>query len=397
MARPKTAPNRVRFADMVMSAGATRKARGWTAGDESVERYVGLEHLDANSPKIRRWSSPETVGENSDLRHFEAGDVILARRGIEQRKVGLADFRGVASGHALVFRARPELVLPEFLPYFLLSDAFMTRALDFSAGSLSKTVNLSALMKQDFALPPLEEQRRILAPLRAVEDNQEALRTAAEKLDAVEASLLHAEFGDYDPSMLSGQAPLSSLGTIQSGVAKGRLAEPGTTTEVPYLRVANVKDGALDLNDVQQITVEKTRVQQYLLRHGDVLMTEGGDLDKLGRGTVWQGEVAGCVHQNHVFAVRPDTSRLNPWYLAALARSSFGRGYFQKCAKRTSNLASVNKKELGEFPVQEASLERQNAFVETWRALRQQRVQLESRVGQLRGLKRRLIEAREPE
>jgi hypothetical protein len=126
-------------------------------------------------------------------------------------------------------------------------------------------------------------------------------------------------------------------------------------------------------------------------------MTEGGDLDKLGRGTVWQGEVEGCVHQNHVFAVRPDTSRLDPWYLAALARSGFGRGYFQKCAKRTSNLASVNRRELGNLPVRLTSLQRQCAFVEAWRSLRHQRGQLEKRGGQLRELKRQLIEAKDSE
>ncbi len=185
MADPKASWRRVRFSDMVTSAGATRKARGWTAGDGGIERYVGLEHLDANSPTIRRWGTPETVGENSDLRHFEPGDVILARRGIEQRKVGIAEFRGVASGHALVFRARPEVVLPGFLPYFLLSDVFMNRALEFSAGSLSKTVNLSALMRQEFALPPLEEQRRatgMLSALRRAVDLASAAMATAETL-----------------------------------------------------------------------------------------------------------------------------------------------------------------------------------------------------------------------
>jgi type I restriction enzyme S subunit len=140
---------------MVASMGATRKARGWTAGESGVDRYIGLEHLDSNSLKIRRWGSPDDVGANSDLRHFEPGDVILARRRIYQRKIGVAEFYGVASGHALVFRAKREVVLPEFLAFFMQSDAFMGRADRFSAGSLSETVNLSSLMNEEFALPPL--------------------------------------------------------------------------------------------------------------------------------------------------------------------------------------------------------------------------------------------------
>jgi type I restriction enzyme, S subunit len=387
---------RVRFGQMVTSVGATRKARGWSAAEDEVDRYIGLEHLDSNSLKIRRWGSPESVGENSDVRLFEPGDVILARRRIYQRKVGVAEFRGIASGHALVFRAIRDVVLPDFLPFFMQSDAFMERADRFSAGSLSGTVNLSALVKEEFALPPLEEQRRLVSALLSVLENHDALHEAANAFDAVEAALLLSEFGEYDPAKLSKGVPLATIATIQSGVAKGRAPEAGTTTEAPYLRVANVKDGELDLNDIQLITVETSRLHQYRLRPGDVLMTEGGDLDKLGRGTVWQGEVDGCIHQNHVFAVRPDVRRLDPWYLAALARSSFGRGYFQKCAKRTSNLASVNKRELGEFPIREQSLGRQKAFVEAWRSLRHQRSQLDIRARMLRQLTRVLIASEQP-
>lgn len=119
----------------------------------------------------------------------------------------------------------------------------------------------------------------------------------------------------------------------------------------PYLSVANVKDGYLDLSEVKNIVVERERVDRYLLKYGDVLMTEGGDLDKLGRGTVWQEEVPGCLHQNHVFAVRTDDAKLDPWYLAAIARSAYGRSYFLGCAKRSSNLASINKEQVSAFRV----------------------------------------------
>lgn len=215
MAELKPGWKRVKFDDMVTSAGATRKARGWTAEEAGVDRYVGIEHLDPNSLTIRRWGSPGDVGENSDLRHFEPGDVILARRGIEQRKVGVAAFAGVTSGHALVFRARPGVVLPEFLPYFLLSDAFMGRAEQFSAGSLSKTVNLSTLLRLEFALPPLEEQRRVVGVLRAFDRLVDALGVAQATLDETRTSYLEHIFArpDQSPRTLIDVADLLSGGT----------------------------------------------------------------------------------------------------------------------------------------------------------------------------------------
>ena len=154
--------------------------------------------------------------------------------------------------------------------------------------------------------------------------------------------------GDY--SVRLPVVPLRDLAYIQTGLAMGRRPDPSTTTR-PYLRVANVKDGSLDLNEMKDIVVEQDKIERYLLRYGDVLMTEGGDLDKLGRGTVWQDEIPGCLHQNHVFVVRTERGRLDPWYLVAVARSPYGRAYFLSCAKRTSNLASVNKTQLGEFPI----------------------------------------------
>ena len=112
-------------------------------------------------------------------------------------------------------------------------------------------------------------------------------------------------------------------------------------------------------------------------------MTEGGDLDKLGRGTVWQDEVPGCLHQNHVFAVRTNSSRLDPQYLAAIARSHYGRSFFLLHAKRTSNLASVNKGEVSSFvlplrprAVQRAWLSDYQLFTTTAVAMRTRRAVL---------------------
>lgn len=74
--------------------------------------------------------------------------------------------------------------------------------------------------------------------------------------------------------------------------------------EIPYLRVANVQDGYVDTNDIAVLRVSKDEIEKYSLSAGEVLMTEGGDRDKLGRGCVWDGRIAPCLHQNHIFAVK---------------------------------------------------------------------------------------------
>ena len=112
-------------------------------GDTDLEHYVGLEHLDSESLKIRRWGSPDDVGATK-LR-FRTGDIIFGRRRAYQRKLAVADFDGICSAHAMVLRAKPEVVLPEFLPFFMQSDLFMNRAVKISVGSLSPTINWKTL------------------------------------------------------------------------------------------------------------------------------------------------------------------------------------------------------------------------------------------------------------
>jgi type I restriction enzyme S subunit len=139
-----------------------------------ADYYVGLEHLDSDCLAITRWGSPSDV--TATKLRFRAGDVIFGRRRAYQRKLAIAHFDGVCSAHAMVVRARPEVVLPEFLPFFMQSDTFMERAKAISVGSLSPTINWTTLAVQEFALPPVEEQRRIADLLAAVAESMAALR-----------------------------------------------------------------------------------------------------------------------------------------------------------------------------------------------------------------------------
>lgn len=132
---------------------------------------------------------------------------------------------------------------------------------------------------------------------------------------------------------------------------------------LPYLMVANVQDGFLNLDEIKEIEVSAEQVERYSLVDGDVLFTEGGDYDKLGRGTVWQGEIKNCLHQNHIFVVRPHAEVLNPYFLSYQAGSRYGKQYFLKCSKQTTNLASINSAQLKGFPVLMPTIEEQVQIV----------------------------------
>lgn len=143
---------------------------------------------------------------------------------------------------------------------------------------------------------------------------------------------------------------LADRAAIQSGIAKNANATLRDPISVPYLRVANVQDGYLDLGQVSTIDVERAELNRYSVLPGDVLMNEGGDLDKLGRGAIWTGQINPCVHQNHVFAVRCGKGLVST-YLNAWTSSAQARRYFLLAGRQTTNLASINKTSLGDLIV----------------------------------------------
>lgn len=361
---------------------------------DGFERYIGLEHLDPGELRVRRWGDIADGVTFTNV--FRPGQVLFGKRRAYQRKVAVADFSGVCSGDIYVLEPKGDALLPELLPFICQTDAFFEHAVGTSAGSLSPRTNWESLADFEFALPSIAEQRRMVNGLVAITKASSALFELARSLDSAEAALLQHSFGcSYaEPVSTLDRVELAKLAEVRTGLAKGR-APDGTTTTKPYLAVSNVKDGYLDLSSLKDIVVERDRVTRYELRYGDVLMTEGGDLDKLGRGTVWEDQIPGCLHQNHVFAVRVDAARLEPWYLAALARSPYGRSYFLACAKRSSNLASINKAQVSAFRVPLMPLEGQRQWIACYRSIRTQQERARVRLREVAALVEKVIEVGE--
>jgi type I restriction enzyme S subunit len=160
--------------------------------ESGMEHYVGLEHLDADSLKIRRWGSPSDVEATKLM--FKKGDIIFGRRRAYQRKLGVAEFDGICSAHAMVLRAKPDVVLPAFLPFFMQSELFMTRAVQISVGSLSPTINWKTMAVQEFVLPPIANQRQIVELLQGLDEVYENARSAIEASETLKFSLTEDVF-----------------------------------------------------------------------------------------------------------------------------------------------------------------------------------------------------------
>lgn len=198
-------------------------------------------------------------------------------------------------------------------------------------------------------LPPIAEQQRIAEILDVSKRQSDLLMARKIQLSDLRVGLVDQVL-EVDDRMT---VPLKEIAEIQSGITKGRKVREGETlTESAYMAVSNVKDGYLDLKTVKTIPVTEAEITRYRLQAGDVLLTEGGDPDKLGRGTVWRGEIEACLHQNHIFRVRlPEDSKFTPEVLMSMLSTKQARAYFFRSAKQTTGIASINKTQLSSVPV----------------------------------------------
>jgi len=171
-------------------------------------------------------------------------------------------------------------------------------------------------------------------------------------------------FGDmYLNSKGWPEAKLESMADVVSGITKGRKTKAEDLTEVPYMAVSNVKDGYIDWTTVKTIEATQQEIEQYRLLADDVLMTEGGDPDKVGRGAIIKEPLENCIHQNHIFRVRLDESMILPEFFAEYLQHQRSKRYFLGCAKQTTGIASINMTQLRALPVLMPPLSKQEEFV----------------------------------
>lgn len=244
---------------------------------------------------------------------------------------------------ALLVR-KPVVLLPRFLALYL--NYFKDQLIvPLMTGAANMNITVDRLAKVLIGFPATKEQRRILDVVAEVELARGLRDQADGRTEDLVPAIFHEMFGDSanNRHLLS---KLSELAEVVSGVAKGRQFNGQQTVTVPYLRVANVQAGHLDLSEIKTIEALPSEAEELALKKGDVLLTEGGDFDKLGRGAVWEGAVPVCIHQNHVFRVRVNESKLLPFFLSSYLQTDAAKQYFLRCAKKTTNLASINMTQL---------------------------------------------------
>jgi len=253
-----------------------------------------------------------------------------------------------------VLRPHSARLHPGYLRHWLSTDAFQFAKDRLCSGATQKAITNEKLELLRIPLPErVDEQRRIAEILDKADALRAKRRAALAQLDTLTQSISLDMFGDpaTNPKGWPESVLLGDVADIVSGVTIGRKLDGKATRTLPYLAVLNVQDRHLDLSVTKTTEATEEEIQRYRLVRNDLLLTEGGDPDKLGRGTLWNDELPECIHQNHVFRVRLHSDQVTPLFLNWLVGSQRGKRYFLRSAKQTTGIASINMTQLRAFPL----------------------------------------------
>ena len=300
--------------------------------------------------------------ENSSAKIFPKGTIlytIFATLG----ETSILDINAATNQAIAGISITDSRVLPDYLYYYLLSQKIHVQKI--GRGVAQNNINMKLLRDFDVPLPSKEAQLNIIEQLNRVTELLFLRKQQLTKLDELIKARFVEMFGDMLLNSLEWpEKPLEGLADIVSGITKGRKTTETGLIEVPYMAVSNVKSGYIDWTTIKTILATKQEIEQYRLMPDDILMTEGGDPDKVGRGAIIKNPLKDSIHQNHIFRVRLDKSELLPAYFAEYLQHQKAKRYFLGCAKQTTGIASINMRQLRALPVLIPPLPLQNQFAD---------------------------------
>jgi type I restriction enzyme S subunit len=312
-----------------------------------------------------------------DRSNIRRGDILVSIAGtIGRAAVVPDDAPPLNCNQAVAIVRTRETVFRPFIRYWLESPGAQRQMRGATVTGTISNLSLTQLGNLKLQLPPIREQKRVSEILDQAHALRAKRRAALVKLDSLAQSIFIEMFGDpvTNTKRWPDNKSLGQVSEIVSGITKGRKLHRTKTRPVPYLAVINVQDRRLNLSVVKTIEASDEEINRYRLKLGDLLLTEGGDPDKLGRGTLWNDEMPECIHQNHIFRVRITDECLHPIYLNWLVGSERGKRYFLRSAKQTTGIASINMRQLRAFPLLVPPIDLQYRFAKRLAAVDELRI-----------------------
>jgi type I restriction enzyme S subunit len=343
----------------------------------SIERYVGLEHIEPEDLRIRRWG---LVAEGITFTNcFKPGQTLFGKRRAYQRKVAVADFSGVCSGDIYVFEPKdPAILLPELLPFICQTERFYQHAVGTSAGSLSPRTNWTQLAQYEFPLPPLAEQRRIAAVLWAVEETLNNLYNAQKKAISLWRSISMTEFGNNK------QASFEKLEKHYSIVGGQVDPKEDYFANLPLIAPNHIEGGTGRLLNLETAKDQNAISGKYFFEAGAVLYSKI-------RPNLVKATIAPCkgLCSADMYPLLPEPTIRKEYLLEVLLSEQFTQ--FAVSGSMRTGMPKLNREHLSRYECKVPPLAEQDKYLEYSSNIRLARDTIGSQIDELKELKRAIL------
>lgn len=353
-----------------------------------LERYVGLDHLDPESLHIKRWG---LIADGTTFtRRFVAGQVLFGKRRAYQRKVAVAEFDGICSGDILVFEPANDQLLPELLPFIVQSDGFFQHALGTSAGSLSPRTKWQDLARYEFALPPLDEQRRIAEILWAADEALSEWLTVKVNLEQTLNAL--REYVICDPKF-----PRQRLGDCLSGMVPGKsvlgLGRPAASNEFGVLKVSAVGANGFVPDENKTLIDHDDFRPEFRVNAGDLLITRANTRELVGRACIVPQDYHQLMLCDKTIRLDVLDAVMSKVFLLEVLQSRELRLQIESAASGTAGaMKNISQAKISSFLVPVPDNETQQAIISQILSARSSLQSVAAHVEQIQSLQRNLLQ-----
>lgn len=321
--------------------------------------HIAPNHIESRTGRLLPYSTIKEDGVTSGKHLFHSGHILYSKIRPYLAKAVRVDFEGLCSADMYPVSTGLDT---GYLHQWLISSEFTALAAGEQGRSVLPKINQESLNKLPVPVPPLAEQARIVA---VIEEHLSRLYVASSSLESAEARLNLLESRAVEDAFTSvdGRLPIGELAEVRGGIQKQPKRKP-KHNRAPFLRVANVGHGQLDLGEVHEIELFEGELERHRLQAGDLLVVEGnGSATQIGRSAVWHGDIGDCVHQNHLIRVRPGPL-LDAEFLGLFWNAPSTRGQLTAVASSTSGLHTLSTAKVKQIEVPVVSIVEQRAIVE---------------------------------
>lgn len=318
------------------------------------ERFVGLEHFISGDIKIKNWDTTENLA--SSTKAFKAGDILFARRNAYLRRASLVDFDGCCSGDAFVLRENHEKVMPGFMAFFFNSNAVWNFANENAAGTMSQRVKWRDLANYEFLLPPKDQQSQLAKLLWAMDEVIEREMDNLSKIRINKNALFDStvytpsETTDHYFGKKKSQFEVVKLGEllaeIQYGISES-LTEVGS---IPILRMNNLQDGQLQLDDLKYYNPKNGELDRFILKKGDILFNRTNSFDLVGKVSLFNVEGV-FSYASYLIRLQAKDNKLDPRFLNFYLNSQIGLSKIRKYRTPGVSQSNINAQNLKNIPI----------------------------------------------